>query len=172
MDSKISAAKGGPLVGSRGQNILTEPMSEQPWTWTAERVIPSDTAEGKRILDEVLGQLELYRWLERDIFSVHLAMEEALVNAIKHGNGLDRSKRVRVTCKMSPERVWIQVIDEGPGFELADVPDPTAAENLERPCGRGIMLMRSFMSRVEYNETGNAVVMEKQRGDPPPPSED
>ncbi len=143
-------------------------MSEQPWTWTAERVIPSDTAAGKRLLDEVLGQLAAHRWLERDIFSIHLAMEEALVNAIKHGNCQDANKNVQVTCKMSPERIWIQVIDEGPGFEPEEVPDPTAPENLDRPCGRGIMLMRSFMSRVEYNETGNVVVMEKKRGDPPP----
>ena len=147
-------------------------MSEQPWTWTAERVIPSDTAAGKRLLDEVLGQLAAHRWLERDIFSIHLAMEEALVNAIKHGNCQDADKNVQVTCKMSHERIWIQVIDEGPGFEPEEVPDPTAPENLDRPCGRGIMLMRSFMSRVEYNETGNVVVMEKKRGDPPPPSED
>jgi serine/threonine-protein kinase RsbW len=59
--------------------------------------------------------------------------------------------------------VRIEIEDEGTGFKLEEVPDPTADENLERPCGRGIMLMRSFMSLIEYNERGNRVILEKSR---------
>ncbi len=146
-------------------------MSKQHWTWTTGCVIPSDTSEGKRVLDEILEQLKAHQWLERDVYSVHLALEEALINAIKHGNGNDPNKNVDVTCKLSHEEIWIEVVDEGSGFVLEDVPDPTALENLERPSGRGIMLMRHFMSRVQFNDEGNAVVMEKRRGDPPPPSD-
>ena len=138
-------------------------MSHDRWTWSTEQVIPSETGAGKLVLDEVLHQLEQSAWVQHDIFGVHLAMEEALVNAIKHGNGHDVSKRVRVVCKVSSDRVWIEIADEGPGFDPEAVADPTDLENLEVPCGRGIMLMRSFMSRVEYNATGNCVVMEKQR---------
>ncbi|MND07935.1 hypothetical protein D3C83_302450 [compost metagenome] len=61
----------------------------------------------------------------------------------------------------------IVIEDEGPGFRMDDVPDPTAEENLERPCGRGIMLMKAFMSLIEYNATGNRVTLEKQRDDQP-----
>ena len=64
---------------------------------------------------------------------------------------------------MSPERLWIQIRDEGAGFNPEEVPDPTDPDHLEIPSGRGIMLMRAFMTRVEYNDLGNCVVMEKQR---------
>ncbi len=59
----------------------------------------------------------------------------------------------------------IIIEDEGNGFRPEDVPDPTEDENLEKPCGRGIMLMRAFLSVVEYNERGNRVVLEKNRND-------
>ena len=62
------------------------------------------------------------------------------------------------------ERVVVEIEDEGPGFDVEDVPDPTAEENLEKPSGRGIMLMRAFMDRVEYLDRGNRVVLEKSRG--------
>lgn len=136
-----------------------------PWTWTLKRVIPSETAAGKKLLDELLARLDAERWKKRDIFSVHLAVEEALVNAIKHGNKQDRHKQVHVECRLSPDRLWIAVADEGEGFDPDEVPDCTAEENLELPCGRGILLMRNFMSRVEYNQRGNCVTLEKNRHD-------
>jgi serine/threonine-protein kinase RsbW len=138
-------------------------MSDPRWSWSAERVIPSEPGAGKAVLEEVLRRLEENDWVQHDIFGVHLAMEEALVNAIKHGNGHDIRKQVRVQCQVSPERVRIEIADEGPGFNPDDVPDPTDEENLDMPSGRGIMLMRSFMSRVQYNDRGNCVSMEKDR---------
>lgn len=138
-------------------------MSKEHEIWRLEETIPSETGAGKRILDLVLGQLATRSWVEHDIFGVHLAMEEALVNAIKHGNRMDESKQVKVRCQMSADHLWIEISDEGPGFDPEEVPDCTADENLEVPSGRGLMLMRSFMSRVEYQGCGNRVVMEKQR---------
>ena len=64
-------------------------MTEERWSWSLERQIPSDTAAGKQIVDELLEQLKQHDWVEHDIFGVHLAVEEALVNAIKHGNQHD-----------------------------------------------------------------------------------
>ena len=139
--------------------------SDNDWKWQAEVTIPSEPGAGKRILQQVLDQLEIYEYSPRDIFDVHMALEEALVNAIKHGNGLDASKQVRVLCKLSPDRLRVEIEDEGPGFNPDDVPDCTAVENLEKASGRGIMLMRSFMSSVNYNDTGNRVVMEKERAE-------
>ena len=108
-------------------------------------------------------RLEQADWCEHDVFSVHLAVEEAIVNAIKHGNRHDASKQVRVACRVTPEKFWIEIIDEGSGFDPDQLPDPTADENLECPCGRGVLLMRNFMTRVEFSEQGKRVVMEKHR---------
>jgi serine/threonine-protein kinase RsbW len=111
----------------------------------------------------MLQQLEGQHWGQHDIFGVHLAVEEALVNAIMHGNRLDANKQVRVVCLMWPNRVRIEISDEGRGFSPQAVPDPTCPERLHAPSGRGMMLMKAFMSRVEYNELGNHVVLEKDR---------
>jgi serine/threonine-protein kinase RsbW len=140
-----------------------ECCSTETWTWSTDEILPSDTHAGKRFLDAVLGQLAINHWVSHDIFGVHLAMEEALVNAIKHGNCCDSTKRVHVSCRMSRQKLRVEIRDEGPGFDPGHVPDPTLPENLEVPSGRGIMLMRTFMSRVEYNASGNCVVMEKER---------
>ena len=109
------------------------------------------------------AQLEAQHWQQRDIFAVHLATEEALVNAIHHGNGSDVQKSIHVVCRLDGERIRIEIGDEGRGFNPAALPDPTTSEHIHAPCGRGVMLMRAFMSRVEFNEQGNVVVMVKER---------
>ena len=128
-----------------------------------EVAIPSDPAEARRIQDEIEELLKAHRYSERDIFGIRLALEEALVNAIKHGNQMDRTKKVHIAYRVNPERFDIHIRDEGTGFDPEDVPDPTALENLERPCGRGVFLMRHYMNSVEYNDTGNEVRMCKFR---------
>src|SRR5262249_44425463 len=120
-------------------------------------------AAARRVQEEVEEALKAHQYSAHDIFSIRLALEEALVNAIKHGNQMDRSKSVRIAYRITHERFDVWVFDEGPGFDPGDVPDCTAAENLERPCGRGLMLMRHYMSEVGYNAAGNAVYMSKQR---------
>ena len=70
---------------------------------------------------------------------------------------MDPDKRVLVSYTVTPERFDIRITDEGPGFNPEDVPDPTALENLERPCGRGLLLIRGFMTDVEYHGNGNVV---------------
>jgi serine/threonine-protein kinase RsbW len=138
-------------------------MTAHGWHWRTEQVIPSDNGAGKKVLDEILGQLAVHDWGQRDIFGVHLALEEALVNAIKHGNRCDVSKTVHVVCELSKDQLFVQIEDEGPGFDPDNVPDCTGADRLEMPCGRGVLLMRSFMSSVEFRDKGNGVVMTKSR---------
>ncbi len=128
-----------------------------------EVVIPSDTDAGQAVQERIVARLESLEYSMRDVFGIRLALEEALVNAIKHGNGLDPDKTVRVNCLIEDDFLRVEIEDQGLGFNMVDVPDPTAEENLERPCGRGIMLIRSFMTRVEYNAKGNRVVLEKRR---------
>lgn len=126
--------------------------------------IPSDTSAGQAVQERIVKRLEELDFSTRDLFGMRLALEEALVNAIKHGNRMDRNKHVEIFCRIQEDSVRIEIEDEGPGFKLSEVPDPTSDENLERPCGRGIMLMRSFMNLVEYNDRGNRVILEKSKG--------
>ena len=125
--------------------------------------IASDTSLGRQIQERIIGLLEGRSYSDHDLFGVRLALEEALVNAIKHGNGMDPGKQVHVDCSFTDDRVTIVIEDEGTGFDVTDVPDPTMEENLDKPGGRGIMLMRSFMNQVEYNDAGNRLVLEKVR---------
>jgi CheY-like chemotaxis protein/anti-sigma regulatory factor (Ser/Thr protein kinase) len=117
-----------------------------------------------------------------------IALEEALLNAIYHGNLevssdlrengdeafnalADRrrhespyqQRRVKVTARLSPRRATFLIADEGPGFDLTKLPDPTDPTNLDRPSGRGVLLMRTFMDTVRYNAAGNLVTLVKLR---------
>ncbi len=138
-------------------------MSDVLQNGTTKLSIPSDPSESRRLQDDIERCLRQYDYGERDIFSIRLALEEALINAIKHGNQMDRNKKVHVVYRIGSDRFDVTVTDEGPGFDPADVPDPTAVENLERPSGRGLMLMRHYMNDVCYNSAGNAVSMSKVR---------
>lgn len=125
--------------------------------------IPSETAQGQRVQERIIALLEQMGYSQKDVFGVKLALEEALVNAIKHGNGMDPNKVVRVKCQVSHQEARITITDEGPGFDPESVPDPTDDENLEKPGGRGIMLMKAFMSEVEYGKNGKEVLLVKIR---------
>jgi serine/threonine-protein kinase RsbW len=142
---------------------MLDPAMIDPWLWRYDRVIASDPVVARQVLDELLAQLEAQQWQQRDIFAVHLATEEALVNAINHGNGCDVHKNVHFVCWLGGDRVRIEISDEGPGFNPSAVPDCTNGDHLHVPSGRGVMLMKAFMSRVEFNALGNTVTMEKER---------
>jgi len=146
----------------------TGSMSRQADSYPAETTILSDPAEARPIQDDIEQALRAHQYSEREVFSIRLAVEEAIINAMKHGNGFDRAKKVRVGYRVLPERFDIEITDEGPGFNPEDLPDPTAVENLERPCGRGVLLMRHYMTSVNFNERGNCVTMSKLRTDCPP----
>ncbi|WP_020473115.1 ATP-binding protein [Zavarzinella formosa] len=125
-------------------------------------VIPSDL-EAARTLQEAIEVAVKPFFEESEAFAIKMAVEESLVNAIKHGNQMDPSKFVRVEYDVSPEEVQVHITDEGPGFNPEDVPDPTAPENLERPCGRGLLLIRYYMSDVSFRNNGRTIVLTKRR---------
>lgn len=129
--------------------------------WQKAIDLPSERGSSRLILDELLEQLGHHGWSPSDIFAIQLASEEAITNAIVHGNQLDPAKRVHVSCSVTPAIVRIEVEDQGLGFDPGKVPDCTLEERLDVPSGRGVMLMRSFMTTVAYNTTGNRVTMEK-----------
>lgn len=127
-----------------------------------EIAIPNDLRSAKGPEERIIAELQSCRYDPDTIFAIKLALEEALTNAVKHGNRGDASKRVWIRFHVDPAKAVIMVRDQGAGFVPADVPDPTCDENLERPNGRGIMLMQAYMTRVCYNRAGNEVWMLKQ----------
>ncbi len=113
------------------------------------------------LIQEVLDQLKTGGWTSHDIFAVEMAMEEALANAVHHGNQGDPLKKVHFSCQISEVLAKIQIEDEGEGFDPKSIMDPRAPENLERASGRGVFLIMNFMNRVEYSDCGRRVDMEK-----------
>jgi serine/threonine-protein kinase RsbW len=112
--------------------------------------------------DAILRAMGRHGYGERDQFGMKLALEEAVTNAIMHGNRMNRSKKVTIDFTVDDKKVELAVADEGPGFDSAKVPDPTRGEALERPCGRGIVLMKAYMDDVRYVPPGNKVVLTKR----------
>ncbi len=92
-------------------------------------------------------------------FAIRLAIEEAVVNAFRHGNRSDPKKSVHFRAYIDDTRASFEVEDEGPGFDPATIPDPTEDENLEIPSGRGVMLIKAYMTEVEYVPPGNLLRM-------------
>lgn len=98
--------------------------------------------------------------LEDDIYgNIMIAVTEAVNNAIKHGNGSDKSKNVALSLTLEENQITFTVSDEGKGFDYHNLPDPTAPENLEKPGGRGIFLMKHLCDEVAFKENGKVVVL-------------
>jgi serine/threonine-protein kinase RsbW len=134
----------------------TEPL-------TINRVLPSNLTDYISFVEDLLARLELYGWNKEQLFGIHMALEESITNAIRHGNKHHPDKQVFVECELSPERFYICVRDEGAGYNPCSVPDCCADENLEIPGGRGLALMRAYMDKVELTDSGRCVCMEKAR---------
>jgi serine/threonine-protein kinase RsbW len=125
-------------------------------------IIRSEYAAGLDVQQQILASVEKAGFSGRELFAIKLALEEALVNAIKHGNGMDAAKQVRVEARITSTSVELLIEDEGPGFDRRHVPDPTADENLEKCSGRGILLIESYMSRVWWDRGGRRLRMIKE----------
>lgn len=125
--------------------------------------IASDFAAARPVQEAILSAVHEQGFGDNDVFVVTLALEEALINAIKHGNKLDARKTVRVDAAVTPEEIEITITDQGAGFRREDVPDCTLDENLEKPSGRGIHLIESFMTKAEWTDGGRTLRMYKKR---------
>ena len=123
--------------------------------------INSRIEEHEKVEKEILKALCDASCDEHKMFSVKLALEEAVVNAIQHGNKHDPTKKIKISYMLKNGTLNISVEDEGCGFDPAEVPNCTEDQRLELPHGRGIFLMRSFMDSVYYNQRGNRVTMTK-----------
>ena len=155
---------------SRLGNLVAEPEDDvallgvelhQEKSRTKTIAIPSIPSQITYVENALLPVLTDRGYGERALFGIKLALEEAAINAIKHGNQLDDTKKVTVRFTIGEDRATISIGDEGEGFNPADVPDPTAAENLTATSGRGLALINAYMDEVTFNERGNEVTMVK-----------
>ena len=103
---------------------------------------------------------------EDDALSVGLAVREAVINAIVHGNRLDAARKVEVNLQVRPRSIRARVRDQGAGFDSGATPDPTVGDNLMRSSGRGILVMRAFVDSVDFRfreGRGMEVTLKKNR---------
>lgn len=124
--------------------------------------IPSDICYIEDVLNYLNGRL-----IELDIIApgdpdIMIALDEAIANAIKHGNRNDPRKKVTVIAELSAKGARFRVRDEGPGFPHREVPDPTHPSHLMKPFGRGLLLISHLMDRVSHNKRGNEIRMFKR----------
>ncbi len=126
-------------------------------------IVGSDRDEIDRIQQDILGVLARYGYDDAAVFAVRTAIEEAVSNAIHHGNDNDPRRKVTIEYAADEASIEIEIADEGLGFDPNSVPDPTRPENVDIPSGRGIMLMRVYMSEVVFTAPGNRVRMRYER---------
>lgn len=128
-------------------------------TWT----ISTNLKEGRNLAEDILRHARQQGYDQDVCFAIRLALEEALINAIRHGNHCDPAKKINISAYVGADKTDITIADEGEGFNPDRVPDPTSDENLEKPGGRGIMLMKAYMDQVTFNRRGNEVRIIKLR---------
>lgn len=119
--------------------------------------IPS-LAENIRMIESFIDNAKERYKLDDDIYgNIMIAVTEAVNNAIKHGNQGDSTKNVSLTLSFEEGLIKFKVEDEGRGFDHQNLPDPTSPENLEKPGGRGIFLMKHLSDEVEFDDNGRVV---------------
>jgi serine/threonine-protein kinase RsbW len=124
--------------------------------------LPSDLALMNGVLEYLQERVAKLGLIKPERSNLFVALDEAFVNAVKHGNKNDPNKLVRITAELTPQEASFTVEDEGEGFDIKLIPDPCDQENLFRTSGRGVLLIYNIMDEVEYNAQGNRVKMVKR----------
>lgn len=117
---------------------------------------PENIAVIERLIDEIRDGQSFQEECYGDVL---IAMTEAVNNAIVHGNRLDENKLVFVEYELRNADLYFKITDQGPGFDFEHVPDPTSPENLEKPNGRGVFLMRQLSDECTFTDEGRVVEM-------------
>ena len=124
--------------------------------------LPSDLALMNGVLQYLLARVAKLGLIAPERSNIFIALDEAFVNAVKHGNKNDPTKLVRVGAELSPKEACFTIEDEGEGFDVQTIPDPRDPANLFKSSGRGVLLIYNIMDEVEYNAQGNRVKMVKR----------
>ena len=128
--------------------------------------LPSDLGLMNGVLEYLQERVAKLGLIKPDRSNLFVALDEAFVNAVKHGNKNDPTKLLKITAELSPKEASFTVEDEGEGFDIREIPDPCDPANLFRTSGRGVLLIYNIMDEVEYNAQGNRVKMIKRPDDP------
>lgn len=113
-------------------------------------------ALAEKLIDEACAKHNVH---ESHYGNILIALTEAVNNAIHHGNQLDPAKMVTLGYEVKGDQIIFMVQDQGPGFDFEHLPDPTDPQNLEKPHGRGVFLMRALADNVEFSDNGATVAM-------------
>ena len=124
--------------------------------------LPSDLSLMNGVLQYLLERVAKMGLIKPERSNLFIALDEAFVNAVKHGNKNDPNKLVRITAELSPREASFTVEDEGEGFNVKEIPDTCDPANLFKSSGRGVLLIYNIMDEVEYNAQGNRVKMVKR----------
>jgi serine/threonine-protein kinase RsbW len=127
--------------------------------------LPSDLSLMNGVLQYLIERVAKLGVIKTERSNLFIALDEAFVNAVKHGNKNDPTKMVRITAELSPKEALFTVEDEGEGFDVQQIPDPRDPSNLFKASGRGVLLIYNIMDQVEYNERGNRLTMVKRPED-------
>lgn len=127
-----------------------------------EFAVPSYLSLMHDILNYLIKRVEKVGIVNPQTSNLFVALDEAFVNAVKHGNKFDTRKLVRITADVSPEEARFTIEDEGEGFDVNAIPDPLDPENLFKTSGRGVLFIYNIMDEVKYNERGNRLTMIKK----------
>lgn len=120
-------------------------------------VISSDKAELSKVEKFILEIFEENNLKKENYNRVLLCISEAVINSIEHGNKNDASKPVTIEANCNFNHIYVKVKDEGQGFDLDKINDPTLKQNVKNECGRGIHIIRSLSDSLKYNRVGNCV---------------
>jgi anti-sigma regulatory factor (Ser/Thr protein kinase)/ActR/RegA family two-component response regulator len=124
--------------------------------------LPSDVTLMNGVLQYLVERLAKLGVIKPERSNLFVALDEAFVNAVKHGNKNDPGKLVRITAELSTKEARFTIEDEGDGFNVQEIPDPRDPENLFKTSGRGVLLIYNIMDEVYYNERGNRLTMVKR----------
>jgi serine/threonine-protein kinase RsbW len=129
--------------------------------------VPSVITLMDDILEYLMKRVEKLGVIKPERSNLFVALDEAFVNAVKHGNKFDTNKLVRISVDVSPKKARFTIEDEGEGFNVNEIPDPRDPENLFKTSGRGVMFIYNIMDKVSYNKRGNRLTMVKktEKGD-------
>ena len=120
-------------------------------------VIESEISELQRVESHLKSKFIEYGLPDKYFNKVLLCVSEAVINAIKHGNKNSNCKKVKIAIWCKENEIQIQVEDEGEGFNMENVEDPTKKENIRKDSGRGIYIIKQLTDTLEYNDKGNKV---------------
>ena len=129
--------------------------NSRPAPETLEQFLDSTLDSVDRAEELALGVAQRAGFEDEDLTKIGLAVRESMVNAVVHGNRYNAHKRVHFSVIQEKARFTVKISDQGEGFEVADLPDPLAPENLLRTSGRGLFLVRSFMDEVRIERMGS-----------------